>query len=196
MNDFEDMNDMLGKPGCEGKAQRVQKAQRTQRAKNAQLEMIGLVIIVIIVITALLIFLVYKLSNPTKNIQRIYMNNEIATNLLLSMNRVNVEECPGTKLEELMVDCARPTPSMHCSDYTSCEIASQTVYRILNSTLFAWGMSFRFSAESQYRGGVFMTFDNRNCTSRVKEKIAGFALLSLYPIDGSVEMKLEICTKR
>ena len=94
MNDFEDMNDMLGKPGCESKAQRVQKAQRTQRAKNAQLEMIGLVIIVIIVITALLIFLVYKLSNPTKNIQRIYMNDEIATNLLLSMNRVNVEECP------------------------------------------------------------------------------------------------------
>jgi hypothetical protein len=123
------------------------------------------------------------------------MNNEIATNLLLSMNRVNVEECLGTKLEELIVDCARPTPSMHCSDYTSCEIASQTIYRILNSTMFAWGMSFRFSAKSDYQD-VFMTFDNRNCTSRAKEKIAGFALLSLYPTDGSVEMKLEICTKR
>jgi hypothetical protein len=31
--------------------------------------------------------------------------------------------------------------------------------------------------------------------SRAKERIAGFAPLSLYPIDGSVEMKLGICTK-
>ncbi len=196
MSDFENSKGVLGKLGRESKAHQVQKVQRSQRAKNAQLEMIGLVIIVIIVITALLIFLVYKLSNPTKNIQRIYMNNEIATNLLLSMNRVNVEECPGTKLEELIVDCARPTPSMHCSDYTSCEIASQTIYRILNSTMFAWDMSFRFSTKSQYYPDVLINFDNRNCTSRVKEKIAGFALLSLYPTDGSVEMKLEICTKR
>jgi hypothetical protein len=196
MNDFVNMKYVLGKLGLRSKIGRVQKAQRTSRVKNAQLEMIGLVIIVIIVITALLIFLVYKLSNPTRNIQRIYMNNEIATNLLLSMNRVNVEECPGTKLGELIVDCARPTPSMHCSDYTSCEIASQTIYRILNSTLFAWDMSFRLSAKSQYYPDVFINFDNRNCTSRVKEKIAGFALLPLYPADGSVEMKLDICTKR
>jgi len=196
MNDFENMKDVLEKLGRGSKIGRVQKAKRARRVKNAQLEMIGLVIIVIIVITALLIFLVYKLSNPTKNIQRIYMNNEIATNLLLSMNRVNVEECLGTKLEELIVDCARPTPSMHCSDYTSCEIASQTIYRILNSTLFAWDMSFRLTAKSQSYSDVFIDFDNRNCTSRVKEKIAGFALLSLYPMDGSVEMKLDICTKR
>jgi len=164
-------------------------------AKKAQLEMIGLVIIVIIIITALLIFLVYKLSNPAENLQRIYMNNEIATNLLLSMNRVNVEECPGTKLEELIVDCAKPTPSMHCADYTSCEIAGQTIYRVLNSTLFAWDMRFRFSVESPYYPGQeLMFFDNRNCSEKA-EKNTGFALLSLYPTDGSVEMKLGICTK-
>jgi hypothetical protein len=147
------------------------------------------------VITGLLIFLVYKISNPTKNVQRIYMNNEIATNMLLSMNRVSVEECPGLKLEELLTDCAKPTPSVRCSDYTSCEIASSTIGRILDSTLVLWDMSFRFSAESIYQG-EFIVFDNRNCTSRATERVEGFALLSLYPIDSSLELKLDICTKR
>lgn len=165
---------------------------KLKNMKKAQLEMVGLVVIVIIVITGLLVFLVFKLSNPPKNIQRIYMNSEIATNLLLSMNRVNIEECPGTTLGEIIVDCAKPTPSMHCTDYTSCEIASQTVYRILNSTLYAWDMRFRLSAKSPYYPDEFMIFDNRNCSSRA-EKDTGFALLSLYPIDGSVEMKLGIC---
>lgn len=165
------------------------------KEKDAQLEIIGLVVIVIIVITALLVFMVYNLSNPSKNIVRIYMNSEIATNTLLSMNRVSVEECPGTKLEELIIDCAKPMPSMLCSGNTSCEMANRTINRILNATLFAWDMSFRLSLESIYQG-QFLSFDNRNCTSKSRGKVQGFALLSLYPIDSSVEMKLDICTKK
>lgn len=163
--------------------------------RKAQLEIIGLVVIVIIVITGLLIFLVYKLSNPTRNVQRAYMNNEIATNLLLSIGRVNVEECPSTRLEELITDCAKPNPSMLCSGYTSCEIINQTINRILANTLYAWDMSFRFSIDSPYQG-EFIFFDNRNCTARVTQKVRGYALLPLYPVDGSAEMKLDICTKR
>jgi hypothetical protein len=182
------MNDNISNKGFVNKHER-----------KAQLEIIGLVVIVIIVITGLLIFLVYKLSNPTRNIQRAYVNNEIATNILLSIDRVNVEECPSTRLEELITDCAKPNPSMLCSGYTSCEIINQTINRILINTLYKWDMSFRFSITSPYSTypyGEFISFDNRNCTARVTQKVRGYALLPLYPVDGSAEMRLDICTKR
>jgi hypothetical protein len=161
--------------------------------KSAQLEMIGLVIIVIIVITALLIFAVYKISHPVKNLQKTYVNNEIATNLLISMMWTDVEECPVYKLKDLVIDCAKPVPSKRCGDRPACEMANKTIAEILDNTLVKWEMSYNLSIDSPYKG-VFINFVNLNCTSKVKERVEGFEILSLYPINSTTELRLGICT--
>ncbi len=153
--------------------------------KRAQLEMIGLVVIVIIVITALLIFTVYKISNPSKNIQKRYMNKEIATNLLIAMTNTDVRECYNLSLASLITDCARTYHSISCYDNTSCEIANKTIYDILNRTLMDWGVSFNLSVEN-----TNLSFVNLGCTSR-REKVQSFQILPLDP--GQVEMILDIC---
>ena len=162
---------------------------------NAQLEMIGLVIIVVIVITGLMIFLVYKLTTPNKNIQRAYVNNEITNNLLLSMSRVHVEECPEQTLGELIADCAKPYPERDCSDYTSCEIVNLTTKMILEDTLETWKMGYNFSIESPFQG-IFINFVYNNCFSRIPGQVRGFALIPLYPLGKSAEIRLNICPSK
>lgn len=161
---------------------------RTKHRTKAQVEMIGLIVIVIIVITALLIFTVYKISSPPKNIQKRYMNKEIATNFLVSITKTNVRECHNLSLAELITDCARPISSIICDDNRlSCNVSNSTIFNILQNTLIDWGISFNLSIEN-----TDISFVNLECTAR-KEKVQGFEILPLYP--GQAEMILDICTK-
>ena len=155
--------------------------------KKAQLEIIGLIVIVIIVITALLIFTIYKITTPTKNIQKTYMNKELATNFLVSITKTNVRECYNLSLAELITDCARPIRSIVCDDKLSCEVAEETISSVLENTLIDWGISFNLSIEN-----TDISFNNLECTAR-KEKVQGFEILPLYP--GQIEMTLDICTE-
>lgn len=170
------------------------KRKRFNQQAKAQLEMIGLVIIVIIVITALLIFLVYQLSHPTKNLQRTYINQEVATNMLISMKEANVQECPNYKLKDLIIDCAKSSPSLICYDQTSCYAANKTIAEMLDKTLVNWSVSFNFSVISPFKGEAFISFINLNCSSNAREKVEGWEILPLFPISASAEMKLGICS--
>ena len=162
---------------------------RKNKKKKAQLEMIGLIIIVIIVITAILIFTIQKVSTPPKNIQKRYMNKEIATNFLISITKTNVNECYNLSLAELITDCAKThLPYIDCHGLISCDAATNTISNILDRTLIDWGISFNLSVE-----GTPISFVNLGCTSRAKEKVQGFEILPLYP--GQAEMILDICTK-
>ncbi|MBU1198462.1 MAG: hypothetical protein KKF46_08135 [Nanoarchaeota archaeon] len=155
--------------------------------RKAQLEMIGLIVIVIIVVVALLIFTVYQVTNPQRNIKRKYMNEEIATNMLVSMMNIDLRECHNLSLQELVGDCAKTFHSITCLDSTSCEIANKTIYDILNRTLIDWDVSFNLSVQN-----TDISFVNLGCTARVKSKIRGFQILPLYP--GQIEMILDVCT--
>ena len=158
--------------------------------KLAQLEMIGLIVIVIIVITALLIYTVYKISSPQQNIQKRYMNKEVATNFLVSMINTNVEECHNLSLAQLIIDCAKTFPSISCQDYRgSCEVANKTILDILNRTLVNWSVSFNLSIER-----TPISFVNLGCDSRATEKEQGFEILPLNYVE-NIEIILDICAK-
>lgn len=164
----------------------LRKSQNNLR-KKAQLEMIGLIVIVIIVITGLLVFTVYKITNPTKDIQKRYVNKEIATNMLISMTKTNIYECHNLSLADLIIDCARTYSSIICiDDKLSCEVVNTTIYNILNKTLIDWEMSFNLSIEN-----TNITFVNHACTSK-KEKIQSSENLPLGA-GQTVEMILDIC---
>jgi hypothetical protein len=151
--------------------------------RKGQLEMIGLIIIVIIVITAMLIYTVNKMSHPVENIKRVYVNNEIATNLLLSMTKANVEECPSYALSELVSDCAREYHRIICNGLTSCEQANKTIALMINKTLDEFMMNYNLTIS-----GTDISFI-KGCPS--KNQVRGFQIIPLYP--GQVEIDISIC---
>ena len=155
--------------------------------KKAQLEMIGLMMIVIIVIVGLLIFLVYKLTTPTQNVQKRYIDKEIATNMLITLTNTHVKECHDRRLSELIVDCVKSYSAM-CGDQTPCEVANKTIFTILNNTLVEWDISFNLSIKR-----TDITFSNLGCGPHAKAKERGFEIIPLNP--GYVEMILDICGK-
>jgi len=167
---------------------KMNKMIKNKLRRRAQLEMIGLIVIVIIVITGLLIFTVYKITNPSKNIQKRYMNKGLATNMLIAITRTNVMECHNHSLADLIIDCAKTYHSITCYDYTSCEVVNKTILGILNTTLVAWDISFNLTIQK-----TNISFVNLECTSKAKNKVQGFEVLPLYP--GQVEMTLDICAK-
>ena len=159
--------------------------------------MIGLVIIVVIVITALLIFTVYKLTHPSQDIKKSYINKEIATNMLVAMENINVAECHNLTLATLLIDCAKSVHEIRCEDYTSCYIANKTIDAILTRTLIdLMDLDFKMSVESPNSDiGVFINFVH-NCSSRATEVAAGFELLPMYSESSQqVEMNLDICVR-
>lgn len=163
----------------------MKKKKKHKLERKAQLEMIGLIVIVIIVIISLMIFTVYKISNPQKGTQRRYINKEIATNMLISMTKTSVNECHNLSLGELITDCARTFHSITCYEHTSCKIANQTIFKILENTLVDWEVSFNFSIEN-----TEINFINYDCNAK-STKVQGFEILPLYP--GQIEMILDIC---
>lgn len=166
----------------------MNKIEKKKVKTKAQLEMIGLMVIVIIVIVALLIFTVYKMSAPQENIQKRYMNKEIATNFLVSITKTSVNECHNLSLAELIIDCAKTFTRIICdNDRNSCYTANQTIFDVLNKTLIAWDVSFNLSIKKTPISFVY--FD---CNSR-REKVQGFEILPLNYRE-TAEMTLDICT--
>lgn len=163
--------------------------------RKAQIEMIGLVMIVVIVVTGLLLFMVQKMSQPVKSIQKAYINEKTANDMITNMEDINVIECNGLPLSTLIVDCAKSQPSLYCdNDYSSCYVANRTIFDILNRTLIEWDVAFTFSISSSFRG-QFINFTNFRCGSR--EVISAFEYLSLFSevseTSENVEIKLKIC---
>ncbi|MBW2990428.1 hypothetical protein KY348_01850 [Candidatus Woesearchaeota archaeon] len=154
--------------------------------KKAQLEMIGLIIIVVIVITGLLIFTVYRITRPPTNVQKRYLNKEIATNMLIAMSNTHVPECYNHSLTQLIIDCSNRYSLMICEDdQTSCKIVNKTIYNILNKTLIAWDTSFNFSIIK-----TNTSFVNLDCNS-ARNKVQGFEVFTSKT--GQVEITLDVC---
>jgi Na+-transporting NADH:ubiquinone oxidoreductase subunit NqrC len=172
---------MIGKTNLENKKMREEKNTR-----KAQIEMIGLVIIVIIIITALLIFLAYRVTRPQQTIKKTYVNAEIANNMLLTMTKTNIGECHNMSLADLLTDCTRGYYSINCFDYTSCQVANDTIKEILARTLDEWNLSYNLEVE-----GADIKFSTPDCDSGDDEKVQAFEILPLNP--GQIEMILDIC---
>jgi hypothetical protein len=152
--------------------------------RKSQLEMIGLIIIVIIVITAMLIYTVNKVSNPAKNQKKIYMNKELANNLLLTMTKTTMPDCPSNTLGDLIADCAKEYHIIICAGITSCEQANQTLSLMLNKTLDVFGNDYKLVVQNTDLKFI------KGCTAS-KSKISGFQILPLFP--GQAEVNLTIC---
>jgi hypothetical protein len=157
------------------------------RKKFGQLEMVGLVIIVIIVITALLIYLVYSFMNPSKSMRGEYVNAQVATRLVVSMTKTNVEECPQHTLGSLIVDCARQYRSF-CGQMSTCDAANLTIHKMLYDAMPMLGKNFTLKIDRPA-----LTFVN-GCAPK-REAAEGMQVLSVYPgyADGTSTMSLRIC---
>ncbi|MFH0869932.1 MAG: hypothetical protein V1866_02655 [archaeon] len=178
------MNETLGTDEPARDVMRA-RARAGSFSRRAQLEMIGIIVIVIIVMTVLMIYLVYKINNPVKDVRTVYINGEIATNLLITFTKTNIAECHDIALSELITDCAKEYHSITCFGRSSCEMVNTSLHGLVNVTLVEWNARFRLAV-----GGTDIEIMNDFCGVKAK-KIRGFTVLPLNP--GQSEITLDIC---
>lgn len=152
--------------------------------RKAQLEMIGLIVIVVIVLIAIMIYLVYRINSTPQNVKRMYMNRATATNFLITMSKLSVEECPAHTLGGLIIDCAG-MKEVVCGVSDSCEMSRSLLRGLLNRTLESYGMSYNLTIKD-----IEITIGNDGCNSK-KPGISAPQILPLNP--GQVELTLRIC---
>jgi len=162
-----------------------ERAKTRNLSRKAQLEMIGIIVIVIIVVTVLMIYLIYKLNNPVNDVRTVYINGEIATNLLITLTKTNIAECHDIALSELITDCAKEYHSITCFGKSSCEMVNASLHELVSMTLVDWNVRFRLFVE-----GADIEILNDFCDAKAN-KIRGFTVLPLNP--GQSEITLDIC---
>lgn len=151
---------------------------------KAQLEMIGLIVIVVIVLMAIMFYLVYKTNSAPQNIRRMYMNQASASNMLISMSKISVAECPSHTLGSLIIDCAGMREII-CGSLDSCEKSAEVFEFLLNETLDAYSLSYNLTVK-----GAGISIANDDCHSK-KPGIQALQVLPLNP--GQVELTLRVC---
>ena len=163
--------------------------QSDGKNKKCQLEIFGLVVLIIIILVGFLFFMVYRINNPSQNSKRMYMNGEVATNMILAMTKVNVKECYDHQLSQLIADCARTYSTFTCGELTSCEVVNMTILSILNSTLVEEGINYNFTIS-----GTDISFSEK-CGPNSVGKVQGYDVIPLGSGQQFVEITLDICNE-
>jgi len=180
--------------------------------KKAQMEVLGLAVIVIIV--SLGIFFLISFSGEPEKFHKGFSDEQTIKNLLTSMKRTTVEECRSLDIGELLVNCEEDlgkydtlrtsgSSDLCASGKTTCLVANQTIYYLLNSTMNRQELSFHFKVfkyDAQRFWDVLEDKDewiitimdkgSRGCKGKDK-KVAGQPIP--YGFSKSLYMNLEVC---
>lgn len=166
---------------------------------KGQIETFGLAFIVILISIGFFIFISFKSQQEEKIPQIDFTVDKLASDFILAISDVNVENCEEYTIEDLIVDCARDKRIM-CNGYDSCEAVNESIYILLNKTFMEQNTAFRFYSENiKYEdesGQIqeLLNFTNRNCTEKSRRQgKAGTRIISLYPMQSNVYLSLNIC---
>lgn len=120
------------------------------KKRKAQMEIMGLVMIIILILVGMLFFIRFGVLKQQKNVRKIFIQTELASNILTSMVKTSTYECKdGTDIGILLKDAAT-TQSIDCSGggyfgESSIEFANSTIQEMLGRTLGAWGFNYDFN---------------------------------------------------
>ncbi len=172
--------------------------------KKGQMEVFGLAVIVILITVGLFFVVKFKMNEKPVQYQKEYILDQGATNFVISILDVGVDECDQTyKLSELLKDCASHRNNIECRGYDSCQLSNKTISTILNRTFVEWNYKFRFYTQELgweegirkeinsniYTGEIY--FNNLNCSDTDEKGQTGTAYIPLYP--GTIFLNLELC---
>ena len=143
-------------------------------------------------------FVSFKSKQVVDNPQQEYSDDKLPEDFVLSILKVTVDDCDKFNVKELIVDCARGR-KITCgyAGVSSCEAVNKSINIMLNKTFMTAGnvRRFRFYSENLYdsNGDTLINVTYLNCTPKSRQGRTGEATIPLYPSDGDVYLKMNIC---
>jgi hypothetical protein len=174
-----------------------QHAHTRYEYKRGQIETFGLAFIVVLIVIGFFLYVSFKSHQTPENPQKDFTNNKLASDFVLSIINVNVQDCAGFTVENLIIDCARDH-RIKCgamSDIDSCTAVNQSINTMLNKTFMTRKTKFRFYSENLYdsAGKDLINIVYLNCTAKSSQGQQGVAVLRLYPAPGEVYLNMNLC---
>jgi hypothetical protein len=168
---------------------------RCKQGKRGQIETFGLAFIVILISIGFFIYVSYKSQQKTDNPQKEFTNDKLASDFVLSVIETSVEGCKEFTVKDLVIDCARDK-RITCGEEDSCTALSKSVNTMLNGTFMQRNIKFKFNSENLqgFDGNELLNVSYLGCgTASSSQGQSGIAIVSLYPVPGSVFLKMNIC---
>jgi hypothetical protein len=167
---------------------------RRIKQKRSQIEIMGLMIVVILLIVGVLFAIKFVVLKQPPQVRQTFTRTQMASNMGIALMSSTTEDCRGTAIRDLMIDCAEfpeDGGTISCDDYTkSCNYVNRTVYSILNSTLTTWKVRYYFTAGTAQ--DQILYFDNGGCTA--DRRLPGESESFFLPTNrGLLTMKIFIC---
>ncbi len=167
--------------------------------RRGQIEAFGLAFIVILIVIGFFIYTGIKSQKQTPTPQKDYTKDKLASDFIMTIGNVNVENCEEYTVEELLTDCAKDKRIL-CGGIDSCTAINKSIYMMLNRTFIETNTPFRlYSSNIKYinsdgQSEELFNFSNRNCTDKSNQGKAGSRVIILYPLPNA-NIYLNICYK-
>jgi hypothetical protein len=168
-----------------------------KKYKKGQVEVFGLAFIVILIVVGFFIYVSFKSHETQENPQKEFTNNKLASDFVLSVIHVNVEDCDEFSVEDLLVDCARDHRITCSNGLDSCTAVNNSISIMLNKTFAQRKTKLRFYSENLYVPGTgtdLINISYFNCTAKSAQGQSGIAIIRLHPAPGNVYLNMNICS--
>jgi hypothetical protein len=134
------------------------------------MEIMGLMIVVILLIVGVLFAIKFVVLKKPPQVRQTFSRTQMASNMGLALMSSTTENCRGTAIKDLLIDCAEwpeDYGTITCGDGTkSCIYVNNTIGEILNETLNEWRVKYYFTAgTSKKLKDQLIYFHNGGCTA-------------------------------
>ncbi len=141
-----------------------------KQKKRGQMEIMGLMIVVILLIVGVLFAIKFVVLKKPLETRQTFSRTQMASNLGLALMSSTTEDCRGTAVKDLLIDCAEwpeAGGTITCGDgRKSCAYVNSTIGDILNQTLDTWNTRYYLTASTSKRLEESITyFHNRGCVA-------------------------------
>ncbi|MBW2996771.1 hypothetical protein KY349_00350 [Candidatus Woesearchaeota archaeon] len=113
----------------------------------------GLMIVVILLIVGVLFAIKFVVLKKPPETRQSFSRTQMASNLGLALMASTTENCRGTAVKDLLIDCAEwpeAGGTITCGDgRKSCEYVSSTIELILADTLDIWNQKYYLTAGTE-----------------------------------------------
>ena len=119
------------------------------------MEIMGLMIVVILLIVGVLFAVKFVVLKKPTEIRQTFSRSQMASNMGLALMSSTTENCRGTAIKDLIIDCAdwpEDGGTITCGNgMKSCDYVNTTITGIMNQTFGAWNTRYFMTAGTSKR---------------------------------------------
>ena len=163
------------------------------------MEIMGLMIVVILLIVGVLLALKFVVLKKPPETRQTFSRTQLASNLGIALMSSTTENCRGTAIRDLLIDCAEwpeAGGTIICDDgRSSCEYVNDTIQDILSQTLDVWKRKYYVIAGTSKDYDEQITrIEHEECSADPAKRRPGESESFFLPTNrGLLTLKIFIC---